>query len=179
MIMTQRKKSDFFILLHRFPNKAPKTMMIKKIIIFIFLLLNCSLVIAQEKQSGYFDNGNIEDTLEYKFVSDSINGPSYECDIICNNDKEYNFYFGVGFEGISFFNCGKGCIEASQTKDGMMGFDVSEIYRYKKDYDNWILEKTTITYVGGKKEIYKPKIPTGIDGTEYKTNKVITLKKKN
>jgi len=146
-------------------------MMIKKAIILGLIILNCSLCFAQEKESGYFDNDNIEDILDYKFVSDSINGPIYECRVICGNGKKYNFNIGVGFEGISFFNCATGCIETSQTKEGMMGFDVSEIYRYKKEYDNWILDKRTTTETDGKNEIYKPKNPTGIDGTEYKIKK--------
>lgn len=143
-------------------------MMIKKNIILVLVILNYFLGVAQEKESGYFDNDNIEDTLQYKFVSDSINGPIYECKIISGSGKKYSFNLGVGFEGISFFNCGKGCIETSQTKDGMAGFDVSEIYRYKKEYDNWILEKRITIYVDKKNEIYKPKVPTGIDGKEYK-----------
>lgn len=146
-------------------------MMIKKTIILVLVILNYSLGVAQEKESGYFDNDNIEDALEYKFVNDSINGPIYECKIIVGNGKKYSFNLGVGFEGISFFNCEKGCIETSQSKEGMMGFDVSEIYRYKKEYDNWILEKRTITYVDKKSEVYKPKNPTGIDGIEYKMKK--------
>lgn len=143
-------------------------MTIKKIIILVLVLLNYSLGVAQEKESGYFDSDNIEDTFEYKFVSDSINGPIYECKIIGGKGKKYSFNLGVGFEGISFFNCGKGCIETSQTKEGMMGFDVSEIYRYKKEYDNWILEKRETVYKEGKKEVYKPKVPIGIDGKKYK-----------
>jgi hypothetical protein len=150
--------------------------MIKKTIILVLVILNYSLGFAQEKEFGYFDNDNIEDTLQYKFVSDSINGPIYECKIICNNDKKYSFNLGVGFEGIRFFNCGEGCIETSQTKEGMMGFDVSEIYRYKKEYDNWILEKRTTTYVDGKNEINKTKNPIGIDGTEYKIKKAMNRK---
>lgn len=146
-------------------------MTIKKIIILVLVILNYSLGVAQEKESGYFDNDNIEDTLEYKFVSDSINGPIYECKIIVGNGKNYSFNLGVGFEGISFFNYEKGCIETIQTKEGMMGFDVSEIYRYKKEYDNWILEKRTTTYVDKKNEVYKPKNPKGIDGIEYKRKK--------
>lgn len=150
--------------------------MIKKTIILVLVILNYSLGFAQEKESGYFDNDNIEDTLQYKFVSDSINGLIYECRIICSSGKKYSFNLGVGFEGISFFNCGKGCIEASQTKEGMMGFDVSEIYRYEKEYDNWLLEKRTTTYSDGKNKIYKPKNPIGIDGAEYKTKKAMTRK---
>ncbi|SHL95116.1 hypothetical protein [Flavobacterium chilense] len=151
-------------------------MMIKKIVILVLVILNYSLGVAQEKELGYFDNDNIEDTLEYKFVNDSVDGPIYKCKIISANGKKYIFNLGVGFEGISFFNCKKGCIETSQTKEGMMGFDVSEIYRYKKEYDNWILEKRTTIYVDGKNEIYKPKQPTGINGIKYKIKKAIKKK---
>jgi hypothetical protein len=152
-------------------------MMIKSHLFLVLILLNCFRAFSQnEKESGYFDNDNIEDTLQYKFMSDSINGPIYECIIISGNDKKYSFNIGVGFEGISFFNCRKGCIETSQTKEGLMGFDVAEIYIYKKEYDNWILEKSTTVYVDGKNEIYKPKNPIGIDGTEYKIKKVMKKK---
>jgi hypothetical protein len=82
----------------------------------------------------------------------------------------------LDLKALVFFNYGKGCIETSQTKEGMMGFDVSEIYSYKKEYDNWILEKRTTTYIDGKNEIYKPKNPIGIDGTEYKIKKVMKRK---
>jgi hypothetical protein len=64
-------------------------MMIKKTIILILVILNYSLGLAQEKESGYFDNDNIEDILHHKFVSDSINGPIYECRIIGGNGKKY------------------------------------------------------------------------------------------
>jgi hypothetical protein len=78
-------------------------MMIKKTIILILVILNYSLGLAQEKESGYFDNDNIEDIIHYKFVSHSINGSIYECRIIGGNGKKYCFNLGVGFEGISFF----------------------------------------------------------------------------
>ena len=148
-------------------------MMIKKYIILILVSFSFSIVFCQEgkKDTGFFDNDDIEDIIYYEFFANQVDGPYYKCKIICGNKREYNFDLGVGFEGIAFFNCSRGCIETYQERVGMSGFETNEIYIFKKEYDNWILEKSETTYIGGKKEDYKPKVPTGIDGREYEIKK--------
>ena len=156
-------------------------MNIKKTIILFVANLNFLIVYCQEnnKYSGFFDNDNLEDTINYKFFSNQKDGLFYKCRIICGNGKEYNFDLGVGFENINFYSNKKGILETSQIKDGMQGFETNETYIYKNEYDNWILIKSeTINkkqvlknrkgiYVNEKKEVYKPIVPTGIDGKEY------------
>lgn len=145
-------------------------MMIKKIIILVLANFSFQIVFCQEnkKDTGFFDKDNIEDIIYYEFFTNQTDGPYYKCKIVCGNGKDYNFDFGVGFECIGFFNCGKGCIQIYQERIGMSGFETNETYIYKKEYDNWILEKSETIYKGGKKEVYKAEVPTGIDGTEYK-----------
>lgn len=145
-------------------------MMTNKIIILILFNISFYISFSQEnrKSIGFFDNDIIEDSIEYKFFTNQIDGPYYKCIIICGNGKKYTFDLGVSFESMQIHQGDKnGCIETYQWKTGDNGFEINETYIYKKEYDNWILQKSETVYQNGKTEIYKPDLPTGIDGTEY------------
>lgn len=173
--------------------------MIKKIIMSVIFNFFCLIIFCQEtkKVTGFFDNDDIEDIIDYKFVANQMDGPYYMCKIICGNGKKYNFSIGVGFESMQISQCNKkGCIETYQWKTGMQGFEINENYIYSKEFDNWILQKREniyskqvlvkgkTIYKNGKKEIHQPQVPTGIDGKEYKmldkkSNKKNTISKTN
>jgi hypothetical protein len=104
-------------------------------------------------------------TFDDQFRNKNI---SYKCKIIRGNGKIFNFDLPLGYGSIQISECDKkGCIMTYQWKTGIDGFKETETYIYKNNYDNWILEKDETNYENGKKEIYKPTVPTGIDGTEY------------
>lgn len=147
-----------------------------KIIICLLILINNNSIWSQkeEKAIGDFDNDNLSDTLyykDYKYIEEYRNKDiSYVCRIIRGNGKIFNFNLPIGYDSVQISQCDKsGCIETYQWKTGASGFEINETYVYKKEYDNWILEKSETIYEGGKKEVYKPKVPTGIDGKEYNT----------
>lgn len=145
-------------------------MMIKKNILSLFIILNSFIFFGQEnnKETGFYDNDDIEDLIYYKFNNNEVDGPFYEFKIISGNGKEYNFDLGVSFKYISLFNSKKGEIQITQNKDGIQGFEETSTYIYSELYDTWILVNTETLYQDdGKKEIYRPKVPTSIDGTEY------------
>lgn len=145
---------------------------------FFLCLLTLSFsysIWSQKEQNaiGDFDNDNLSDTLyykDYRFVDQYRDKDiSYVCKIVRGNGKIFNFNLPLGYDFIQFFKCDKdGCIGTYQWKTGDSGFEINENYIYKKEYDNWILEKSETVYKEGKKEVYKPKVPTGIDGKEYK-----------
>ncbi|NRS88579.1 hypothetical protein HNQ02_001493 [Flavobacterium sp. 7E] len=149
-------------------------MMTKKIF-FCLIILSCTFsVVAQKEQKtvGDFDNDNLSDTLyykDYRFVDLYRDKDiSYICKIVRGNGKVFNFNLPLGYDAIQFFQCSKkGCIGTYQWKTGINGFETNETYIYKKEFDNWILEKSETIYNGGKKEVYKDEVPTGIDGREY------------
>ena len=134
----------------------------------------------EKKIISNFDNDTIIDTLYYKnFTFDDQfrnKNISYKCKIIRGNGKIFNFDLPLGYSSMQISECDKkGCIKIYQWKTGIDGFEETEIYIYKKYYDNWILEKDETEYENGKKN-YKTKLPTGIDGTEYKIKKAMKRK---
>jgi hypothetical protein len=158
-------------------------MMTKKKLFYVLILLNCFLVFSQKEKkiTGNFDNDTTIDTLYYKdFTFDDQfrnKDISYKCKIIRGNGKIFNFDLPLGYSSIQISECDKkGCIMIYQWQTGIESFEETEIYIYKKNYDNWILEKDETEYENGKKEIYKSTLPTGIDGTEYKIKKVMKKK---
>ncbi len=165
--------------------------MTKKIVISVIFNFFSLIFFCQEtkKVTGLFDNDNIEDIMDYEFVTNQMDGPYYKCKIICGNGKIYNFNIGVEFESMQISQCNKkGCIETYQWKTGMQGFEINENYIYSKEFDDWILqkretiyskqvlEKGKIIYKDSKKVIYKPKISIGIDGKKYFIKPVKRLK---
>jgi hypothetical protein len=149
--------------------------MTKKIFFFLITLSCTFSVFAQKEQKaiGYFDNDKFLDTLyykDYRFIDQYRDKDiSYICKIVRGNGETFNFNLPLGYDAIQFFECSKkGCIGTYQWKTGMNGFETNETYIYKKECDNWILEKSETIYKGGKKEAYTTEIPTGIDGKEYK-----------
>jgi hypothetical protein len=166
--------------------KYLRDMMIRKNMSFYFLLLNSFIVFSQKEKKvmGDFDNDTVIDTLyckDFTFDDKYRNKDiSYKCKIVRGNGKTFYFDLPLGYSSIQISDCDKkGCIMIYQWKTGIDGFEETEIYIYKKIYDNWILEKDETEYKDEKKEVYKPKIPTGIDGTEYKIKKLIRRKYKN
>lgn len=145
-------------------------------IFFCLITLSFSYSIWSQKEQkviGDFDNDNLSDTLyykDYRFVDQYRDKDiSYICKIVRGNGKIFNFNLPLGYDFIQFFKCDKdGCIGTYQWKTGDSGFETNETYIYKKEYDNWILEKRETVYKEGKKEVYKPKVPIGIDGKKYK-----------
>jgi hypothetical protein len=154
-------------------------MTINKTIILILFNISFYISFCQEgkKATGYFDNDNLSDTIfykDYRFIEEYRNKDiSYECKIIRGNSKIFTFNFPLGYDSLQIHQGDiDGCIETYQWKTGDNGFEINETFSYSKEYDNWILQKSETVYKTGKVEIYKPDVPTGIDGTEYKNTKI-------
>lgn len=150
--------------------------MIKAILTTIACFVLATLAQGQqaEVRTGYFDNDRLVDTLQFRFVQDTGDGPVYRCHLVRGNGRQADFSIGVGFKSMRISDCSKpGCIETYQWKGGSNGIEETTIYRYAPKYDTWLLEKRVTIEADGPRKTYRPKSATGIDGTAYsgKTSK--------
>lgn len=150
-------------------------MMTKKNILFTLIIsLNSFFVFSQKEEIviGHFDNDNLIDTLYFKdvrFIDEFREKDiTYECKVVRGNGKKNSFNLPLGYDSVQISQGkNKGNLEVYQWKTGSQGFEITEYYIYKEEYNNWILEKSETIYENGKKEVYKSKVPTGINGIDY------------
>lgn len=145
-------------------------------LIIVFLQTTLSFSQVDKKVVGYFDNDNLPDTLFYKdlrfkteFQEKDI---SYSCKIFRGNGKKYEFNLPLGYESVQISSPKKGFLEIYQWKTGMQGFEQYETFKFNPEYEILILQKSVTTNSDGKEETFEPKQMIGIDGTEYKNEKL-------
>ena len=152
------------------------TIKITLFLIIVFLQSTFSFSQVDKKVVGYIDNDNLPDTLFYKdlrfkaeFQEKDI---AYSCKIVRGNGKKYEFNLPLGYESVQISSPKKGFLEIYQWKTGMQGFEQYQTFKFNSEYEILMLQKSVTTNSDGKEETFVPKKMTGIDGTEYKNEKL-------